>query len=312
MTNPSKREDPPLALIINAEEWTARSLESILRPEGYVVLRAFGGAQGIELAGRVRPDIVLINHTLPKMSSVEVCRRLRQLATIRANTPIAIFSSGFLGQVEEIEALRAGAWIVVTPPFNAEALVARLEPLVAAKRDSDRIQESVFLDPSTGFYNVQGLMRRVAEVSADMARSHRPVACLVLGTNAPDEPHDPSEENRSDQGNLALSSILLAATRSSDSIGRIGRNDFVVLAPGTSGDGAGVLAQRILARAERRAAERGLGELDIRAGLYSSEGDSGFPDIPPEEFLRRATLALRDAQQERGNVLSRIRAFQAN
>ena len=44
---------PPLVLIANGQEWSIRSLESILAPHGYAVLRAFSGHQAVELALRL-------------------------------------------------------------------------------------------------------------------------------------------------------------------------------------------------------------------------------------------------------------------
>ena len=70
---------------------------------------------------------------------------------------------------------------MISSPFNPQELLARLVPLIAAKRDMDVALESSFVDPLTGFYNIRGLMRRITEISADTSRSGRPLACVVLG-----------------------------------------------------------------------------------------------------------------------------------
>src|SRR5256885_1693031 len=56
MANPGVPSRPPLALIINDQEWWARSLESILAAKGYAVLRAYNGAQALLTARNARPD----------------------------------------------------------------------------------------------------------------------------------------------------------------------------------------------------------------------------------------------------------------
>jgi CheY-like chemotaxis protein len=68
---------PPLVLIANDQEWAARSVESILEPSGYAVLRAYNGRQAFDLACSARPDLVMLDYRLPDTDGVEVCRRLR-------------------------------------------------------------------------------------------------------------------------------------------------------------------------------------------------------------------------------------------
>jgi hypothetical protein len=74
-----------------------------------------------------------------------------------------------------------GAWDALTPPFDPEEILARVDRYVAAKRDADAATGASHIDPETGFYNVRGLRRRVAELVADARRSERPVACVVVG-----------------------------------------------------------------------------------------------------------------------------------
>jgi PleD family two-component response regulator len=312
----AKVEGIPLVLLINDEEWTTRSIESILKPEGYAVLRAFTGKQGLELAARIRPDLILIDFRLPDITGIDLCARLRELPTVRPSTPILIFTSGALRRQDELDGFRAGAWGMLAPPFNSEELVARLGPLVAAKRDADAALESSFLDPLTGFYNIQGLMRRVTEVAADTSRSGRPLTCVVLGPKGPvslGETGDALGTSDIDETTARaiardLSTVLVSATRASDSIGRIGRSDFVILAPGADRPGAEKLAERLLQRVDA-----GLrledASFELSAGFYSVASDEPVAVIP-EEVLRRATLALRRAQAPEG--VDRIRAFQAN
>src|SRR5438045_2973879 len=67
--------DMHLALLINDEEWTTRSIESILKPEGYAVLMAYTGRQGFELASRVDADVLLLDLQLPDITGIELCAR---------------------------------------------------------------------------------------------------------------------------------------------------------------------------------------------------------------------------------------------
>ena len=70
MANPAVPSRPPLALIINDQEWWARSLESILAAKGYAVLRAYNGAQALLTARNARPDVIFVELELPNMDGV--------------------------------------------------------------------------------------------------------------------------------------------------------------------------------------------------------------------------------------------------
>ena len=61
-------ERPPIVLIVDDQEWTLRSLETFLAPNGFAVMRAFTGAKGFERAVAHTPDIVVIDADLPDMT----------------------------------------------------------------------------------------------------------------------------------------------------------------------------------------------------------------------------------------------------
>src|SRR5690349_23536416 len=88
------RTRPPLLLIANSQEWHSRSLESILGPHGYAVLRAYTGKQTLERAQGARPDIIILDTDLPDQDGFEVCRALVADPAISASTPILMTSPG--------------------------------------------------------------------------------------------------------------------------------------------------------------------------------------------------------------------------
>lgn len=307
----------PLVLLVNDEEWTSRSLESILKPNGYAVLLSYTGKQSLELVSRVSPDVLLLDLQLPDMTAEELAPRLRKMRNIRPSTPVLFFTSGRIDRQRRLECFRAGAWQVLQPPFDPEELLVRLQRFVEAKQDADHALEQSQLDPVTGFYNVQGLLRRASEIAADASRSRRPVACVVLGPASPEGADDevevtelsPGDGGARDDINKRLANVLLATTRISDAIARVGETEFVILAPGTDPSGATRLAERLLEAVEDGTAESE--ELPpplrrLKAGVHAVT-ETEREAIFPEELLRKATTALRQAQGE-GNG-SRLRRF---
>ena len=321
MTEPSTGTGTPLVLLINDEEWTSRSIESILKPQGYAVVRAYTGKQGLELASRMKLDLVMVDLRLPDITGIDLAAHLRKVVTIRPSTPVVLFSSGPIRRADRLAALQAGVWAVLEPPLDAQELLALLTSYVAAKRDADLAMEMSYVDPVTGFYNVQGLIRRVTEMSGDTTRSQRPLACVILGpstwevgvTEAPDLGTAGPMPTADPQLTRDLGHTILSVTRLSDAVGRVGENDFVIMAPGTDQDGAVQLAERVMEAVDRAADHHeSLRDVDIKAGFYVVSG-SEPETLIPEELLRRATAALRGAQWDNGsaNGSSRIRPFQS-
>jgi diguanylate cyclase (GGDEF)-like protein len=283
---------PPLVLIANDEEWVARSLESILGPQGYAVVRAHTGRQAIDLAARTHPDAILMDAGLSDMDGIEVCRLVRSQAG--PVTPIIVTTAGPASRAQRLEAIRAGAWEFCAQPFDADALILQLDRFVAAKRELDRLREDSLVDRDTGVYNVRGLTRRAQEIGADAFRRHAPLACLAVSPLQGGE-YSPDVENEiaSDVAQQ-LGEAFRHAARSSDIIGRLGRLEFVMIAPGTPPEGIVRFAERMRESIAHTADLQGGAAvpLTIRAG-YSGVADFAESAVDAVELFLRAASALR-------------------
>ena len=267
----------PLVLIVSEHEWASRSLDSILAPRGYAILRAYNGQQALEQAVTHRPDAVFIERNLPDASGAELCERLRAEEAVSAATPLLLLTGGPVTHSQRIEALQAGAWEILSLPMDAEELLLRLDRYTRAKVEADRAEESARTDPETGFYNQPGIFQRAHELLAAGERYGRPVACVVF---------EPEEGEAADVGKLLAETVelLRSTTRRSDIVGRIGQRQFVIVTPDTPQDGAEVLAGRLRERATR---ERGL---DARIGAFGVT-DVKAARIDPDELVNRAVGA---------------------
>ena len=148
----------PLVLVANAQEWVSRSLESILRPAGYAVLKAYTGSDALEGARRATADVLIFDTALPDTDVLALCRALRVDPAITPSTPIFLTMSGPLGRTQVLDALRAGANGVWGQPLDTEEFLLRLEGPVRAKLDADAARAGGLLDPRTGLYNARGLV----------------------------------------------------------------------------------------------------------------------------------------------------------
>lgn len=113
----------PRVLIVEDEPHIVLSLEFLLERAGYETISATDGEEGLALATRLRPDIVLLDIMLPRRNGYDVCRAIKSDPEL-AGTPVIMLTAK--GQeVEVLKGLELGASAYVTKPFgNAEILEA--------------------------------------------------------------------------------------------------------------------------------------------------------------------------------------------
>ncbi len=89
---PSHNERKPTVLVIDDDRAATDLVQVILENEGYRVLKAFHGQEGVEIATREHPDVVILDLIMPEMSGVAVAHQLKQIPATRA-IPIIIMTS---------------------------------------------------------------------------------------------------------------------------------------------------------------------------------------------------------------------------
>jgi diguanylate cyclase (GGDEF)-like protein len=301
MTEHEPSRHPPLVLIANDQEWSARSLESILAPNGYAVLRAYTGLQALERARSARPDLVILDAQMPDLHGIEVCRQLRQDPRFSATTPILITTAGPSGRAQRLEAYKAGAWEFLGQPLDGESLLLKLSTFLASKLEADQLRDESLLDQLTGLYNMRGLSRRAREIGSEVFRRRQALTCLVFSAQ-----HSVTDESLPAADVPGMGQVLREQGRASDAIGRLGDGEFAVIAPDTESIGA----VRMFDRLERALASHntnGAGQLPLRAG-YCAVADFAVSEIDAVEMLLRATSALRQLREHGAG--ERIRAFE--
>ncbi len=117
-------------LLIEDEPAVARSIELILKSEGFNVYSTDLGEEGVNLAKLYEQDIILLDLHLQDMNGLDVVRALR---TAKIETPIMILSGS--AEIEtKVRTLGIGADDYVTKPFHRQELVARIHAVVRRSR----------------------------------------------------------------------------------------------------------------------------------------------------------------------------------
>lgn len=114
-------EGSHLVLIIDDEPPIRRFLRASLTAEGYGVIEADSGADGLKLAARQPPDLVILDLGLPDIDGQDVLRRLRDWLT----APVLVLSARDQ-EPQKVEALDNGADDYLTKPFGVGELLARI------------------------------------------------------------------------------------------------------------------------------------------------------------------------------------------
>jgi len=290
---------PPLVLIVASDEWLSLSVETLFSPRGYAVLRALSGAQALDRIRQVSPDLLVVAKDLRDCRGVDLCRRARALGSSTATLPIVLISPTAWTRKERMSALRAGSWDAVSFPIDGEELFLKVDNWVHARIAADVARERGLLDEATGFYNTQGLLRRIAELAAGAGRHGRPLACVIVSTDeggAVVDLQSSETPTRSSDSAVTFAETLRAAGRASDTIGRLSESEFVVVAPDTDTEGALALAQR-LKKAVESSSEVQSSRVHLRFGCYAVP-DFRAASIAPTEMLIRAGVALRSADAD--------------
>lgn len=291
----SKASRVPLVLIAHDQEWHARALETVLEPQGFAVLRAGTGAEVLSLLSSAHADLFIVDWDLPDLPGTEVCRMLRGHPDVSPGTAVVLTTAGPASREARLAALSAGAWDLLAPPLDAEELVLRVRNYATAKLEIDQVREEGLLDPPTGLYNRRGILRRAQELSANAARHRRPMACVVLAADAAAAP----EPRLSAAGSVVekLADQVKQVRRESDSVGRLGRSELMILAPDTDAPGALALARRLKTSVESAPNGPERSPIRLRVGYYAVD-DVSRSHLEPGEILARATMALRRSQTE--------------
>jgi two-component system, OmpR family, response regulator RegX3 len=150
----------PVVLVVEDEESFVEALTLGLKREGFRVHVALDGAEALELFDLVKPDLVLLDVMLPKVSGIDVCRQLRR----RSQVPIIMVTAKG-DEIDTVVGLEVGADDYVTKPYRLRELVARMRAVLRRKspsRDDDvatgEVLEvgDVWLDPARHEVRVRG------------------------------------------------------------------------------------------------------------------------------------------------------------
>lgn len=291
-------------LVVEPETDRRQMLRALLELEGYDCVFLPDGDELLRLTAEYEPDLILLAADLPTMSGLELVGDLRAMDP-RLHYPVIVLGNA-AGEEEVARGLLAGADDFISDPERQQELRARIRVQLRNKRfydalervrnERDDLRRDSQTDPLTGLLNRRSLQ---AEILA------RCQACERFGVLFLDLDHFKSVNDRfghemGDRVLVAVASVLKAALRPGDVVGRYGGEEFVGVVAGAGPESARLVAERLRSSIELMLPPKG-GPTKLTISVGTTVFDPRQSDERMEDLLHRADMALYAAKRSGRN-----------
>jgi two-component system cell cycle response regulator len=237
-------------LVADDDPISRKVIQGCLTDAGYDVAVAVDGAEALEMISK--PDsrrLMVLERTMPHVDGVDVCRAIRKKALEPDVYIILITGQGEREDV--VEGFEAGADDYMTKPFDLAELKARVRTgarilerqveLIAARA---QLRAGAMYDSLTGLLNRAAFFDIFKKEVSRAERYETPLALIMADLDHFKETNDRHGHPAGDKVLAETARRLRTSLRVSDSIGRYGGDEFVIVAPGCTANSAALLAER--------------------------------------------------------------------
>jgi DNA-binding response OmpR family regulator len=177
-------------LVIEDDEIVSRTIERSLHTSDFRILKANSGIEGLKIARRSMPDLVILDVIMPGMDGYAVCREMRA-DPVLSSVPI-LFLTAKIKDEDKIAGFQAGADDYLSKPFNVDELVLRVMAILRRTKGRSRAQSAGSVSGPVGGHSLEGLFPSIDEgpemgdsdASGDENKMHLVVGRYVLNTRS--------------------------------------------------------------------------------------------------------------------------------
>jgi diguanylate cyclase (GGDEF)-like protein len=241
---------PHHILVVDDEPVNLTLLSKRLAQRGYQVSTAESADQALAVINADRPDIVLLDIFMPKVSGVDLLRTLRESEPTKALPVILVSALGDTSHI--VRGLAEGANDYVTKPVNQPILVARIEALLRSSAMVRRLEVQTEIlsrlaayDELTGVYNRRSLFHALENEVSRSGRYGRDLSVLLLDIDHFKSVNDEYGHPLGDVVLRAVAQRAFEALRSCDTLCRYGGEEFCAILPETNATGGVRAAERV-------------------------------------------------------------------
>lgn len=127
-------------LIVDDEPDILELIEYNLKKEGYQVFLAHNGQEGIAVAKKVHPDLIILDIMMPKMDGIEACRLMRAIPEFKST--FMVFLTARSEEYSEIAGFNVGADDYIAKPIKPRALVSRINAILRRNSSTDEVSDN--------------------------------------------------------------------------------------------------------------------------------------------------------------------------
>lgn len=260
-------EDPPVILVVDDDQFIRQLLRRVMEKEGYKVVEAANGEEGLEAYKRLKPDIVLLDALMPVMDGFTCCSKLQRLIDNLQNgdvlghaksvqnlsrTPVLIITA--LDDQDSVDrAFAVGATDYVTKPIHMAVLRQRVRRLIQQSQLYQQLELAnrelkllASLDGLTGVANRRRFDEYLEDEWQRMYRDQLPLSLILCDIDFFKKYNDTYGHQAGDACLRRVADALrFCVKRSVDLVARYGGEEFAVVLPNTTAVGASQVAEEI-------------------------------------------------------------------
>jgi DNA-binding response OmpR family regulator len=166
--------DPAKIMVIEDDVIVARTIERSLRGDDFSVTVAHSGVEGLKVARRNIPDLVILDIIMPGMDGYTVCKQMRE-DMLLSEVPI-LFLTAKIKDNDRIAGFKAGADDYLTKPFNVDELILRVRAILRRTRAKPRVPSDQRADQE-----LSDRVRKILEDADSGTQITQTNHCLVMG-----------------------------------------------------------------------------------------------------------------------------------
>lgn len=230
-------------LLVDDDPAMRRMISKWLEGSGYRVRTAANGGEAIRAIEEERPQILLTDWAMPQMDGLALCRWVRSQQQTGYIYTLLFTMHTSLPDI--IRGLDAGADDFCKKPIDRDELIARMRSGSRVIELEQRLLELAHQDPLTGVLSRGALLEFIRKEIPRSRRGGSGLSCVMLDIDQLKQINEKHGHGVGDEALRRVAQLVAANARGSDVVGRYGSEEFCVVLPECTEDGAAQWADRI-------------------------------------------------------------------
>ena len=288
-------EHTPKVFIVD-DDLSIRQVISLILGEFCTVEQIETGAEALQKAAVMMPDLILLDVNMPGMGGFEVCKHLK--ANPATEQIAVIFITALDTNESEEKGLEMGAVDFIRKPISERIVQARVSNVLNLQAAAQELEHMARTDSLTGAFNHGYLLETGSKEIHRSKRYIRTISVLMIDIDHFKSVNDTYGHAVGDDALIKTVAVIDAELRAEDTLGRLGGEEFAVILPETGKAGAAQVAERLRVAVSEIVIETPTGSLSFTISIGVAEGNK---EDDFQEILKRADDAMYQAKGQGRN-----------